>query len=318
MARARNIKPGFFRNADLVELPYEARLLFIGLWTIADRAGRMEDRPKQIKMELFPADSLDVDSLLDQLASIGMVARYSHEGKRYLQVVNFVKHQNPHKDEKASTLPDQDGHVAHQEPEKKKHRADTVQAPCESGADTVAIGLIPDSLIPDSPIPDNTPDGVNGVAAVSAPAAAPAVRKRSAPPPTKPDDVEQQTWDDWLSLRTKKRASVSLTVVDEARAESVKAGLTLDRFLRIWCLRGSQGLQADWLKPAELQRFGRDAGVETFAQQAARERMEEIAPMVARQAPGRSAFDNAQRFMDGEVIDVTPARPLSLAGGRHG
>ncbi len=143
-------------------------------------------------------------------------------------------------------------------------------------------------------------------------------RKRASPPPAKPDDVEQQTWDDWLSLRTKKRASVSLTVVDEARAESVKAGLTLDRFLRIWCLRGSQGLQADWLKPAELQRFGRDAGVETFAQQAARERMEEIAPMVARQAPGRSAFDNAQRFMDGEIIDVTPPRQLSLAGGRNG
>ena len=67
MARARNIKPGFFRNADLAELPIEARLLFIGLWTIADREGRMEDRPKQIKMELFPADSLDCDDLLGPL-----------------------------------------------------------------------------------------------------------------------------------------------------------------------------------------------------------------------------------------------------------
>ena len=72
MARARNIKPGFFRNADLAELPIEARLLFIGLWTIADREGRMEDRPKQIKMELFPADSLDCDDLLDQLAIVGL------------------------------------------------------------------------------------------------------------------------------------------------------------------------------------------------------------------------------------------------------
>ena len=46
MARARNIKPGFFRNADLVEMPIEARLLFIGLWTLADRSGRLEDRPR--------------------------------------------------------------------------------------------------------------------------------------------------------------------------------------------------------------------------------------------------------------------------------
>ena len=56
MARARNIKPGFFRNSDLVELPMDARLLFIGLWTLADRMGRLEDRPKQIKMEIFPAE----------------------------------------------------------------------------------------------------------------------------------------------------------------------------------------------------------------------------------------------------------------------
>ena len=170
MARARNIKPGFFRNADLAELPYEARLLFIGLWTIADRSGRMEDRPKQIKMELFPADSLDVDALLDELSAIGMVARYSHDGKRYLQVVNFAKHQNPHKDEKVSTIPDQDGHLATPEPDKKKHRASTVQTQSNDVADTVAIGLIPDSLIPDSLIPDSlildtTPNGVGGDAA---------------------------------------------------------------------------------------------------------------------------------------------------------
>ena len=76
MARARNIKPGFFRNADLVELSFEARLLFIGLWTIADRMGRLEDRPKQIKMELFPADNLDCDSLLSDLEKIGVIERY--------------------------------------------------------------------------------------------------------------------------------------------------------------------------------------------------------------------------------------------------
>lgn len=152
MARARNIKPGFFRNADLVELPMEARLLFIGLWTLADREGRLEDRPKQIKMEIFPADSVDCDALLMQLASTGMVARYEVDGKRYLQVVNFTKHQNPHRDEKASTVPDQEGNLATPAPAPKKHGANTVQAPGEDDASTVAIGLIPDPgfLIPDS------------------------------------------------------------------------------------------------------------------------------------------------------------------------
>ena len=141
MARARNIKPGFFRNADLVELPVEARLLFIGLWTLADRSGRLEDRPKQIKMEIFPADSVDCDASIDLIVQSGMLERYEVDGKRYLQVVNFCKHQNPHRDEKASTIPEQ-----------IKHGASTVQAPCEPNTNTVAIGLNPESgfLNPDS------------------------------------------------------------------------------------------------------------------------------------------------------------------------
>lgn len=150
MARARNIKPGFFRNAELVELPVEARLLFVGLWTIADRAGRLEDRPKQIKMELFPADNFNCDDLLSDLAAIGMVARYEFGGKRYLQVINFTKHQNPHRDEKASTIPEMCQPCAKQEQETIKHDASTVQTKCEQDAKTMAIGLIPDVLNPES------------------------------------------------------------------------------------------------------------------------------------------------------------------------
>lgn len=68
---------------------------------------------------------------------------------------------------------------------------------------------------------------------------------------SKPDDVSEQVWSDWNQLRKAKRATVTATVIAEARAEAVKAGLTLERFLTIWCARGSQGLQADWLKPNE-------------------------------------------------------------------
>lgn len=160
MARARNIKPGFFRNADLVELPFETRLLFIGLWTIADRAGRLEDRPKQIKMDIFPADNVDCDACIKSLADKGMLTRYEVDGKRYLQITNFVKHQNPHRDEKASTIPDEHGNHASTNRSSSEQGANTVQAqctqdasttqaPCEHSANTVAIGLIPDSLIPE-------------------------------------------------------------------------------------------------------------------------------------------------------------------------
>lgn len=80
-------------------------------------------------------------------------------------------------------------------------------------------------------------------------------RKRPDPPPACPDGVEAQTWADFLTLRKKKAAPVTETVIDGAKREAAKAGLSLDEFLCVWCFRGSQGLQADWIKPADRARL---------------------------------------------------------------
>lgn len=82
-------------------------------------------------------------------------------------------------------------------------------------------------------------------------AQAPSRKRDSSPPPARPEDVEPQTWGDWLVLRRAKKAPVSETVISGARAEAAKAGMPLDAFLRVWCTRGSQGLQADWLSQHE-------------------------------------------------------------------
>jgi hypothetical protein len=103
--RARNIKPGFFKNDTLAELDFAGRLLFIGLWGIADRAGRLEDRPKKIKAELFPYDEVNVDAFLGELARRGFILRYETGGERYIQIVHFDKHQNPHPREAPSNIP---------------------------------------------------------------------------------------------------------------------------------------------------------------------------------------------------------------------
>ena len=94
--------------------------------------------------------------------------------------------------------------------------------------------------MPPTPTPTPTPTPVEKKEA----------RKRAAPL-APPPDVDPQVWDDWLQLRRNKRAPVTCTVVAEAQREAVKAGMTLEAFLRIWCSRGSQGLQADWLRPNE-------------------------------------------------------------------
>lgn len=103
--RARNIKPGFFENELLVELPPAARLVFIGMWCMADREGRLEDRPKKIKLQILPYDSLDVDEYLNELARMNFITRYSVDGSKYIQIENFLKHQNPHQNESKSIIP---------------------------------------------------------------------------------------------------------------------------------------------------------------------------------------------------------------------
>ncbi|USA53847.1 hypothetical protein NDN13_01250 [Acinetobacter sp. C32I] len=109
MARARNIKPSFFMNEDIVELSVEARLLFIGLWTLADREGRLENRPKKIKMSLFPADEINVSEQLSNISKYGFIELYNIDDTDVIQIANFIKHQNPHGLEKDSELPDVNG-----------------------------------------------------------------------------------------------------------------------------------------------------------------------------------------------------------------
>lgn len=89
------------------------------------------------------------------------------------------------------------------------------------------------------------------LADASDPPLKPASGVKRASVPDKPDDVEQQTWDDWLALRRAKKAPVTSTVLANAIKEAEKAGLSLDGFLSVWCARGSQGLEASWLKPSE-------------------------------------------------------------------
>lgn len=120
MSRLRTIKPGFFLDEELAECDPLARLLFAGLWTIADRRGRLEDRPRRIKVETLPYDDCDVDALLDQLQTHGFIVRYEADGRRYIAIPTWEKHQSPHLKETESTIPAPD-----------KHGASTIQAPYE-------------------------------------------------------------------------------------------------------------------------------------------------------------------------------------------
>lgn len=145
VARSRNIKPGFFLNDELAEIDPLGRLLFAGLWTIADKAGRLKDNPRKIKVCVLPYDDCDVDELLNDLSEKKFVCRYSVSGEKYIAILNWKKHQNPHMKEVPSEIPGPEGEYPEQELD--EHGADTRQEQVlhrTSPADS--LNLIPDSL----------------------------------------------------------------------------------------------------------------------------------------------------------------------------
>ena len=107
-------------------------------------------------------------------------------------------------------------------------------------------------------------------------------RKRSNPVDC-PESVDPQIWDDWLKLRKAKKAPVTETVVRSATFEATKAGMSLERFLEIWCARGSQGLEASWLKESEKQ-----APSKSFAEVDRENGMKRWEEMTGRTHPDRS------------------------------
>lgn len=113
MARMRSIKIDFFKDEDLTTLPFEHRLLFEGLLCLADREGRLEYRPKRIKVEIMPFDDVDIDAMCRRLADPNIPHRpgkrfidiYESSGQLYIEICNFKKHQRPHHLEPKSKLP---------------------------------------------------------------------------------------------------------------------------------------------------------------------------------------------------------------------
>jgi uncharacterized phage protein (TIGR02220 family) len=151
MARARNIKPGLYKNEDLAECSIWARFIFPGLWMLADREGRLEDRPKRIKAELLPFDSQSVEPLLSELADKGFIYRYDADGVAAIQILGFLKHQSPHYSEKPSVIKPPENLEAS---EKQVVLKVGPQPPDSLNPDL----LNPDSLIPEETTPSGKPD----------------------------------------------------------------------------------------------------------------------------------------------------------------
>lgn len=220
MARARNIKPQFFTNDELSELPPLARLLFIGLWTIADFKGCFEYKPKRLKVQLLPYDDCDIEQLVSALDKSRFISIYSVQGQTFGKVLNFNKHQNPHKNEKekGSDIPD-----IYQNDAENVMFSDNLEAieinHDQNGSDPAdSLNLIPDSC---SPITD-TPVSVS-----------PKFVFKSE---LKKLGVSEEQASEFMQVRKAKKAVNTKNAFEMLIAESQKANLSLDQAID-YCLK---------------------------------------------------------------------------------
>lgn len=93
MARIRSIKPEFFTDEKVGECSPNARLLFIGTWVFADDHGNLDRSARQLKAQVFPYDTTEVEPLLQELLRSGMLREYEVDSRKFLHINGFGDHQ---------------------------------------------------------------------------------------------------------------------------------------------------------------------------------------------------------------------------------
>lgn len=93
MARIRTVKPEFWTDERLTECSMSARLMFIGMLNFSDDNGNQAYSAKRLKMQIFPADAVDTQPLINELLAHGVIIEYSVNSEKYLHIKGFLKHQ---------------------------------------------------------------------------------------------------------------------------------------------------------------------------------------------------------------------------------
>ena len=97
MSRIRTVKPELFKHEDLFDAELNSglplRLAFIGLFTVADCEGRFKWRPRTLKLDVLPHDTVDFAKVLQALEQGGFIQSYEVDGERYGWIPSFTKHQ---------------------------------------------------------------------------------------------------------------------------------------------------------------------------------------------------------------------------------
>ena len=97
--RIRSIRPEFWTSEDVAAMDWHTRLVYIGLWSYVDDNGVGRDIERLITTDLFALDddlteaSVRVHGALKHLNTHGQITRYSVNGKRFLHITAWNRHQ---------------------------------------------------------------------------------------------------------------------------------------------------------------------------------------------------------------------------------
>lgn len=113
MARIRTVKPDFWTDEKLTECSLSARLFFIGLLNFSDDNGNLARSSKKLKMQIFPADTIDCEPLVQELLAQKVLIEYEAKGEKYLNIKGFKKHQIINRPSKSNIPEPPDSHTTH-------------------------------------------------------------------------------------------------------------------------------------------------------------------------------------------------------------
>jgi len=92
----RIIKESICTSDTIDQLSWFEEVFFYRLLVNCDDYGRMDARPAILKAKLFPLKSVtekQISDALNKLSTVGIVALYEYDGRPYLQLVTWEKHQ---------------------------------------------------------------------------------------------------------------------------------------------------------------------------------------------------------------------------------
>lgn len=95
MARIRSIHPGLTSDEAYMSMSITAKAAWTPLWMQCDDHGIFEWKPIVLKALIFPADAVDMASLLEEWVSLGCIKKIDVDGKACGVVRNFSRYQRP-------------------------------------------------------------------------------------------------------------------------------------------------------------------------------------------------------------------------------